>query len=188
MRLILPKTVPDLDEYRMLPLFFLAGPILGGGDWHRSLSLLLWAKVGDCVIVNPSRYTPDHPDYRYKLAGNTNVYQSQTAWERFYLQQVAYESPHGCIIFWLPCEDKANPRMDGKPYAMDTRGEIGEWRGRMMYNQNLRVVLGAEPDFPGLRTIERNNAEALGGLLPTDVTMEDVVDRAIERAKFRSRP
>lgn len=178
--LVLPKTQPNHfnDRLRKLPLFFLAGPILGGGDWHTKMSLLLQEKVGECIIVNPSRYDSRHPLYEYRIIGNNDVFERQTDWERYFLKQASEGWATGCIIFWLPCENECAPRTDGLPYAMDTRGEIGEWRGHLMHNKNLRVVMGAEPSFPGLSQITRNFELSLGDTFRIYSTMEDVVDRA----------
>ena len=61
MKILLPKTLlEETEEFLSLPLFFLAGPILGGGDWHARMSEILTQKAGDCIIVNPSRYSEDH--------------------------------------------------------------------------------------------------------------------------------
>jgi hypothetical protein len=65
---------------------------------------------------------------------------------------------------------------------MDTRGEIGEWRGRLMHDPDLRVAIGGEPDFPGLRSIRRNMEIALGSDFPVFDSMEAVADRAAELA------
>ena len=186
MHLILPKTLPDLEPLRSLPLFFLAGPIRGGGDWHLEMSRLLEEHVGECIIANPSRYKPDHPLYRYQLSGRQNTFPHQTDWERHYLQQAAEGWPTGCIIFWLGCEDKKNPRKkDDGAYATDTRGEIGEWRGQLMYVRDLRVVMGADPMFPGLSKIARNFEHALGPGFKIYETMKEVVDRAAYFAQER---
>jgi hypothetical protein len=185
MILLLPKSHPDLKEFRNLPLFFLAGPILGADDWHRLLTELLIEKTGgNCIVVNPHRdYDEAHPHYRYALWENRDTFASQTSWERRYIARAANLWPTGCLIFWLASESVDNPRDDGKPFAMDTRGEIGEIRGRMMFDRSLRVVMGAEPDFCGLETIIKNNEEAVPDLLPIHSTMEEVVSQAIKVAE-----
>jgi hypothetical protein len=182
MHLILPKTDPvmDIQRYRNMPMFFLAGPILGGGDWHLPMSQLLMGRFNKLIVVNPSRYTPAHQLYPYRMGGAEDGFQHQTHWERYYLEQAAEKWPTGCIIFWLACESKSSPRTDGQPYAMDTRGEIGEWRGRLMYTRHQRIVMGAEKDFPGLRQIKRNFELALGSSFPIHDTMEEVVERAAQ--------
>jgi hypothetical protein len=175
MRLILPKTQPALEGHKDLPMFFLAGPIRGGGDWHASMSRLLMGRFGRPIVVNPSRYDQNHPHAEYRMRGEENRFERQTDWERHYLEQAAEKWPAGCIIFWLA--EQKEPRQDGGPYARDTYGEIGEWRGRMMRAPHLRVVVGAEKEFPGLSQIKRNFELALPDLKIYD-TMEEVVERA----------
>lgn len=181
MHLILPKTHPVLEEHRGLPMFFLAGPILGGGDWHIPMSELLIKRFEHLIIVNPSRYQHFHPFYGYRMSGEENRFERQTDWERHYLGQAAEMWPNGCIIFWLA--EQKEPRQDGKPYAMDTRGEIGEWRGHMMHAPRLRVVMGAEKNFPGLSQIRRNFE-----LVLLDFKIYDTMEEVVERAAFFAHP
>lgn len=181
MRLILPKTHPDMRQLENLdcPLFFLAGPILGADDWQHRMTLLLDAAVPDCIIANPSPYTPDHPLYANRLNGNEIELLDRTLWERHYLEHAGITWARGCIIFWLATESNRSPRVDGKPYAMDTRGELGEWRGRAMGNKMVRQVIGADPEFPGLLNITVNTRYALGEHFPFYTTMEETVAAAV---------
>lgn len=179
MQLILPKTSPNKLSYD-LPLFFLAGPIKGGGDWQFEMTNLLVKRVGECIIVNPSRYAPEHPLYQYRVEGREDVYLRQTDWEHHYLRQAADRWPLGCLIFWLPEESKTNPRTGPKPYAMDTRGEIGVWRGHMAHDRSLRIAMGAEPNFPGLSTIQRNFELDIGPSFRIRLTMDEVIEKAIQ--------
>jgi hypothetical protein len=161
-RIILPKTLVKLEEYPSLPLFFLAGPIKGGGDWQREMCRALEEKVrGDFLAAIPCRYKDGHPLFGLRLEGTPDYFDRQLTWERFYLQAAAKTHPRGCLIFWLPVESAGDARTDGLPYAMDTRGELGEWRGRMMHDSSLRVAIGAEPNFPGLSQITRNFGQAV---------------------------
>jgi len=158
MRIILPKTLCDIDpDYG--PFFFLAGPVRGGGDWHVQCCEEIRKHVPHFYAALPCRYAADHPLMPFRLGGKEGHFAHQLSWERHYL---ALAATSGCLIFWLACESKTEPRTDGNPFAMDTRGELGEWRGRMMSDRNLRVVLGAESGFPGLDQIRRNFDEALG--------------------------
>ncbi|HEY0010348.1 MAG TPA: hypothetical protein VGB97_00340 [Candidatus Paceibacterota bacterium] len=182
MHFILPKKRPDLHSQGLsaLPLFFLAGPIQGAGDWHVRMSELLADSAGNSIVVNPSRYDGRHEHYRHQLDG-PEVDIRQTDWERHYLRQAAIDWHAGCIIFWLA--EQVGPRTDGRPYASDTRGELGEWRGHMMHVRNARVVVGAEKDFPGLSVIERNFQLALGASFRISDTMEEVAARAAVHAQ-----
>ncbi|MDD3531405.1 MAG: hypothetical protein PHV99_02340 [Candidatus Pacebacteria bacterium] len=183
MQLILPKTVPSFSFVNeALPLFFLAGPIGGGDDWHFRMTELLMSHSADCVIVNPTRYKPNHPHYQYRVSGDDDVYTRQTDWERRYMCDAAKASLHGCLIFWLPKESVTNPRSDGEPYARDTRGEIAEWRTHLMYDRSLRVVVGAEEEFPGLSVIRRNFELTMCPAFPIYRTMEEVAGAAVKFA------
>lgn len=181
MQIVLPKT--HVFPNRELPFFFLAGPIRGGKDWQHRMTHLLWQKVGnDIVIANPSRYTCTHPLYQYRLEGDETFFKRQLPWERHYLAYAGKYAQRGAIVFWLGCESKTNPRTEDLPYARDTYGELGEWRGRMMHDPSLRVLIGAEPDFPGLDVILRCYESALGRFHISD-SMEELVERAAEVVK-----
>ncbi len=179
LNLILPKTRARLESSYLLslPLYFLAGPIGGGEDWQRVMAEMLDQKLGDCIIANPYRYRSDHPHYRYQLQG-LGEFETQTLWERHYLREAAVGWRAGCILLWLPQESKTKPRNDGNPYAMDTRGEIAEWRTHLAYSPKVRLVVGAEAGFPGLQTIQRNFQAQVGRHFKFCQTMEETVDCA----------
>jgi hypothetical protein len=174
--ILLPKTYyPDLQPDHG-PLFFFAGPVLGGGDWHVDGCGYLQQVLHEFVAALPCRYKADHVMRQYELQGGTpDHFPRQLPWERLYMEQAARE---GCLAFWLPCESRTEPRTDGNPYAMDTRGELGAWRILLKYNRALRVVIGAEPDFPGLSTIKRNLEEDLGADFPIHHTLYDTMRAA----------
>ncbi len=181
MKIILPKTFcPDLKFEGGRKLFFLAGPILGAEDWQTKCAKEIEKHLKDCYIAIPRRYQPDHEIMKFKCKGQNNIFDRQLSWERHYL---TLASSHGCIIFWLPCESKTNPRTDGKPYAMDTRGELGEWRGHLSHSRSVRVVIGAEPNFPGLDQIQRNYDEALCRSFPIYQTLEETVIAALNQSQ-----
>jgi hypothetical protein len=177
MHLISPKTFPNLEPFRKSPLFFLAGPVLGGGDWHLPMTTLLMTAFKELIVANPTWYREAHPLDCYRMDGQRDHFPNALAWERYYLDQAAIGWPAGCIIFWLAEESRQEPRKDGSPFAIDTRGELGEWRGQLIHAPHLRVVVGAEPGFPGLRVIKRNFEMAVPGFRIYD-TMQEVVERA----------
>ncbi len=181
MRLILPKTFVKPEEIGGAPFFFLAGPIRGGGDWQHKMSLVLDEKTGgDCIIANPSRYTDTHPLWKYRMSGQEDKFARQLDWERFYLDEAGIYRKRGCIIFWLGCEDKEKPHPGPEPYAMDTRGELGEWRGRMRH-ESVALVIGGEEKFFGLSQIQRNFTQSLGLVFHIENTLEATADAAIAR-------
>jgi hypothetical protein len=183
-KIILPKDFINLSPYKQVPLFFLAGPIRGGGDWQNLMCHILEKMAPGCIIAVPSRWEKKHFLNKYKLQPEAmEAFDRQLDWERHYLEMAAERHPLGCIIFWLGCQKEV--RTDSDPYAMDTRGELGEWRGRMISDGKLRisqrVVVGAEEGFPGLSQIKRNFDAALGFNFPIHQTMEDTARAALQK-------
>lgn len=179
MRIVLPKTLCEVDPNHG-PLFFLAGPGRGGGDWQFECCRESLKHLPNFYAALPCRYLPTHPLLTFHSPGVENYFDRQLTWERYYLELAGTS---GCIIFWLPYEDTADPRIGSEPYAMDTRGELGEWRGRLIYDRNLRVVVGAEKDFPGLSQIERNFRQALKLEFPIYSTLADTVAAAVKKVR-----
>ena len=177
MQILLPKIEPTQPLPRYV--FFLLGPIKGGGAWQVTACDELQKQMGETefAVVVPCRWPSHHELSRHFLPGEVK-YERQVQWERKYLECVAFNSS-GCIIGWLPTEDPINPRSDGQPYARDTYGELGEWRGRLMYDFDLRFVLGAHPDFPGLDVIRANFNYALHGRFEISDTLEATITRAV---------
>ncbi len=193
MFLILPKADPVLEGLRDHPLYFFAGPIQGAGDWHSTMADMLMRRLNELIVVNPSRYDRAHPHYRWhdRLVTETmhvqgrspmRVYERQTDWERYYMRLAAEQWKSGCLLFWLA--EQKQERTDGQPYATDTRGELGEWRAHLMHNRDLRIVIGAEPNFPGLRVIKRNFELAVPGF-PIFDSLDEVVEQAVRYAEPR---
>jgi hypothetical protein len=176
-RIILPKKSCHIDlSYG--PPFFLAGPVLGGDDWQHRCTGEIWNHIKNFYAAIPSRYAPDHSLMRFRAPDSNHAqYGSQLEWERFHLD-LAYTM--GCVIFWLPCESRTNSRTDGNPYARDSYGELGELRGRMMHDHSLRVVVGAEANFPGLNVIQRNFNLALRRRFPIYTNLTDTVQAAMQ--------
>jgi len=139
-------------------VFFLAGPVLGGGDWQAEAVQILnaggYLKPRDTVAIPYfDRKGRSFPLYEAnKWVGQAGHFGNQLDWERHYIQESGNK---GCLIFWLPEESTEDPRPGGG-YAQDTRGELARfsvWRG---VSPEFRVVVGAQKGFPGLSTLERN--------------------------------
>lgn len=180
MNVILPQTLVSTEVFDGNYLFFLAGPVQGGEDWQLRAYRLILNRIQNFHAIIPCRYKEPHPLVYRREGGIESHFVRQTTWERHYLNMA---SERGCILFWLPCESKSEPRKDGQPYARDTYGELGEWRGRKMYNPGIRLVVGAEKDFPGLSQITQNFREALGPMFRIHSTLEETVEAAIMLAK-----
>lgn len=181
MKIILPKEHVRHFDYGNPPVFFLAGPVQGGGDWQQEMCFEIKRQLGerDFLAAVPCRYGQSHYLRNFKASGKIDVYEHQLDWERHYLHLTG---THGCIIFWLPEESKMCPRNDGLPYATDTRGELGEWRGQLMHNHFLRVVIGGEKGFPGLDVIVRNFKAAIHPDFPIYESIRKTVSAAIAKA------
>jgi hypothetical protein len=174
---ILPTTfvngLPDC------PLFFFAGPVLGGGDWQYHAYKEMGKLFPKFVSVIPCSYPPSHPLYKERLAGDEGFFGSLRRFERWYLEQAAFSAKQGCVIFWLPRESETSPRTDGSPYARDTYGEIGEWRGQLIHNRRFRIVIGGEKNFPGLDVIAENYTLACNERFKIYPTLEETLQAAI---------
>lgn len=179
-KVILPRTDYDINNSKD-PIFFFAGPISGGGDWQKKCFYELKKHLSAFVAVIPCKYNLTHEIFIYRVSGEEDNYSRQTLWERNYLEIIANKK-NGCVIFWLPCESKDNPRNDGNPYARDTYGELGEWRGRMINNPNLHITIGAESGFLGLSQISANFNDALKKDFPIYTSISDTVLSAIRKA------
>lgn len=173
MKILVPKTYVERKNL-LTPLFFLAGPIKGGGNWQtRCIGFMAQRSLRFTVAI-PFQLKEDNPYYCWRETGKEDYFERRLHWERYYLELAQ------CIIFWLPCENKTDPRNDGQPYARDTYGELGEWRGRLIGNrQSKRIVIGAEPGFPGIDVITANFKAALGQEFPIYGTLEETVDAAM---------
>ena len=188
---ILPKEVCSLAELHG-PLFFLAGPLSGGEDWQSRMceALLQVMPTGFTVAIpyglddRPPSVQP--PFSTFTVLKPVTRTERQLAWERHYLDlaagacQAHASVPHrGCIVFWLPAESVLFPKPTSHgPYAQDTRGELGEWRGRLMHDGSLRVVVGGDRHFHGFDTMERNFKHALGDDFKAHSTMEETAAAA----------
>lgn len=174
--LILPKNLVEVPD--ITPLYFLAGPIRGGGDWQATAFQLLQKHDPGCAIACPSRWDHTHPLFKNAVAGKANAFDRQLAWERYYLELAGIHHPRGCILFWLPLESETRPHPGPEPYAMDTRGELGEWRMRIKH-EGARVVIGGERGFHGLSQIERNFSHIAG----TSFVLYNDLESTIQAAK-----
>ncbi|MBU2496842.1 MAG: nucleoside 2-deoxyribosyltransferase domain-containing protein [Nanoarchaeota archaeon] len=144
-KLILPKTyIENIDD----ALIFLAGPIKGAPLWQDKAIELIHSQDPNIYIISPSKEIRE--EYlNNKLKGSENKFSTQLDWERYYLD---LSLKKGVILFWLP-KQKENCN---KAYARDTLGELGELRGRLIYNKNIKLVIGGEEDFDGFDVIKRN--------------------------------
>ena len=73
LRIIVPKrwisTGDIYNETFTHPLFFLGGPVRGGGDWQHAMSLALAQRTKDCVVACPYRWDETHPLAQHFVKG-----------------------------------------------------------------------------------------------------------------------
>lgn len=171
MQIILPKTFVAEEIYTKTRLYFLAGPVRGGGDWQFAMCKNLNMYTSDCIVAVPQRYPEEHQLQKLRMRGDDTRFERQLAWEQHYLRAA---SRSGGVIFWLPCESKGDPHPGPEPYAMDTRGELGEWRTRKEYDPSIRLFIGGSTEFFGFSQIERNCRLQLGNDFPIYSSLRDL--------------
>jgi hypothetical protein len=183
MPIYVPKQIVPLQPTIKSPLFFLAGPIRGGGDWQSHMAEHIMSRESSALIACPSRWDSKHRLAHHFYQPFSQADNRQLVWERHYLKQAGLE-PHtaGCVIFWLGIESVTRPHHGPEPYAMDTRREIGKFTAfaEMM---NIRMVVGGDRSFHGLDVILFELSEAIGKPFPFYETMAEVADHAILTAR-----
>ena len=184
MPIYLPKQIVSLSPTRQTPLFFLAGPIRGGGDWQSQMAEYILKQEPSALITCPSRWNANHRLASHFYQPFSQASNRQLVWERHYLRQAGLQpNVHGCIIFWLGLESGEKPHPGPEPYAMDTRREIGKFTAYAeMMNGNVRMVVGGDPGFHGLDVILFELTEAFGKPFPFSRTMGEVASNALQRA------
>ena len=185
MPVYIPKKIIPITPTKESPLFFLAGPIRGGGDWQAQMAELILNMEPSAHIACPSRWKETHSLANHFYETFSQAENRQLVWERHYLKQAGLDDGvPGCIIFWLGLESVEKPHPGPEPYAMDTRREIGKFTAYAeMMNGNVRMVVGGDPDFYGLDVILFELTEAFGKPFSFHQTMADVASNALQRAR-----
>ena len=181
MPILLPKQYVADNEgvFVQGPLIFLGGPIRGGGDWQAAMCDIIFSIVPGATIVCPCRWDITHRLHRHFVSVPVDESRGrQLDWERYYLRRAGIERVWGCVLFYLPVESKVKPHPGPEPYAVDTRGELGEWR-LYMRHEDARVVVGAEEGFYGLSQIQRNFDAVLQRPFLIHSTMEETARAAL---------
>lgn len=179
MPIYVPKQIVPLHPTVGSPLFFLAGPIRGGGDWQSHMADHIINQEPSALIACPSRWDGSHRLAKHFHQPFSKAENRQLVWERHYLKQAGVKKGvPGCVIFWLGLENAQSPHLGPEPYAMDTRREIGKFTA---YAEMVgaRIVVGGDPCFHGLSVILFELAEAVGEEnFPFYNNMTDVVHHA----------
>ncbi len=143
---IIPK---DYMENIPAPVIFLVGPMGGTAKWHDwAIDFIHSRDPGICVASPEPILSKKHLDNTLK--GDMPDFERRLDWERNYLEVASMQ---GAILAWLPNETQHDC---GKVYGRDTRGELGEWRGRLVYDSAIQIIIGGEPGFDGIEMIKRN--------------------------------
>jgi len=121
------------------PLIFLAGPIQGAEDWHKTAIDLIAEENSFLDIASP------RGDYSKREFD----YDKQVDWETYHLNLAAKS---GAILFWLT---KEKEHMCDRAYAQTTRFELGEWVTKYRFNKKIRLFIGIEDGFTGERYLRR---------------------------------
>jgi hypothetical protein len=174
--IILPMTyVEKLDR----PLIFIAGPIWGAISWYDKAVDIIHSHDDGIYVASPNALL-SYKHLKKAVKGDDKKFNRCILWQRHYLEQA---SKKGAIMFWLPNEAK---HCCTYPYGQDTRGEIAEWRGRLIYDKNIELVIGAEEKFPGLDSIKENYL-AVNPDMKFYSTLEETCKHAVEIACNRNK-
>lgn len=187
MKIILPNKWFELKDHVIgnLPVYFLAGPIRGGGDWQsRMCDVLARESPTDFVVACPRRLhqekTPHRLAEHFVFDAVQDDFPRQLAWEQYYLAMAGLHALKGCIIFWLGVESADDPHPGPEPYAMDTRRETGKWQMKMQY-EGASVIWGANEHYYGLSQIQRDFEYEHGRPTIFHPTIEDTAKAAIKQ-------
>lgn len=178
-RLILPTRAVSVEPNARV--FFLAGPVSGGGNWQSEATGILERKVTGAYVVSPRDYTIFNPIFHYAIEEDDKgpePFLNQDTWEEYYLDLACKQ---GAVVFWLPDEDKIFP-CSADSYGRDAYREFSEWLVRMKRKRdrnNVRMAIGAGDKFPGLSVIAENCKGIVGSGFTVHKTLRDTVDVAV---------
>lgn len=137
---------PEVTILNNKQTLFLAGPIRCTRNWQQQLIDLFnqdTNKYPNLVIANPHRREGVVPlkDFQYEM------FDEQIKWE---MKHLADAADHGVISYFLANQLERDPFQS---YARTTRFELGEWFGELKNRNDIKIVIGWEKQFPGLKYI-----------------------------------
>jgi hypothetical protein len=171
-KLLLEPKCKIPTEHMWRKIFFLAGPIRGGGEWQMRAANTIWNKYPGSIVADPTRWdklettsvgqkkveVKFHRQYAIGEKSSTHYF-SQAPWEKEHMNRAA-ES--GGLFFWFERESIKDPRpKDEGVYAQDTRVETGIWIERVKNSPELKVRFGGHWD---LDEDGRETKHSFGGL------------------------
>lgn len=123
---------------------FLAGPILGAGDWQSEADVHIRNFAAKANVSNLSIFNPRRPEFTdLKDFDDTTFYQ-QVDWEHTHL---ASAHNQGVRLFWLA---KQTIPMPHRSYGLTTMFELGEAIGDIIaksQNPASKIIVGIEEGF-----------------------------------------
>lgn len=181
--LIVPANSIVLSEEQLKKnnIYFLAGPILGGGNWQKDAIKMLEQKDPGCYVVCPWDWYQPHELYASSIPQDKLLALKHKEWTTYYMELSA---KYGSLIFWLPCEKQHTDN-----YIRDTYYQLKLWGNSYSKNWAIyNITIGAEGKFPSLSIIKKNWLEdsKIQPSYPTNIpetlfytTIEDTIIGAI---------
>lgn len=127
-------------------VIFLAGPIRCCRNWQEKVLESFRENENDfrnTVIASPRRKEGQVPEKDFSHL----MYDSQVKWETDHLKAAG---KNGLIAFFLGTQLRNDPE---QTFARTTRFELGEWFGELKNRNDVRVIIGYDKTFPGLKYI-----------------------------------
>jgi hypothetical protein len=176
--LILPKSKIPLKKQK---LFYLAGPVEGGGGWQKKAISILRKDFPEAYFAFRCPFNEMRRLRRFALKGEEEQYSSEAEWRR---DQMEFAAMSGCLMFWLGPQDKEEEADFTKiPYGLIASREEAVWAFRLFYNNKLRVVIGVHHSFPGHDEIVENLLDLFGANFHVYNRLPDLLEAAALRAK-----
>lgn len=170
-----PESFRVQDESNIL---FIAGPVRNGGAWQESVMSMLRGMddAGGICLASPTRFVSDK--VQHLIAPNTGVEVSrQREWERHYISRA---QRGGCLMFWL-AKQAGHEHLE-KVYAHITMMELGSAIKAKALDPSIRLVIGADPEFPELSTILYEIEQEIPGFV-VESNLYDTVKKSVHVLK-----
>jgi hypothetical protein len=176
--LVLPRSNVSLKKQK---LFYLAGPVEGGGGWQKKAISVLRKNFPEAYFAFNCPFNEMRRLRRFAVKEESEQCSSSAEWRRAHMEEAALR---GCLVFWLGPQDKEEDADFSKvPYGLLASREEAEWAFRLFYNNKLRVVIGVHHAFPGHDEIVENLRVLFGAKFPVYTHLPDLLEAAAERAK-----
>lgn len=122
---------------------FLAGPILGTGDWQNEAGEILTRLAG--MDLDPARhinvFNPRRPEFTDLKDFSDDTFYEQVDWEH---EHLARTKALGIMVFWLANKTIEMPHRN---FGLTTLFELGEAIATHAISGTNPIVVGIEPGF-----------------------------------------